>query len=73
MATNPFEDTDGTFSVLVNAEGQYSIWPSFAEIPPGWEETLSGTTRQDCLDHVESTWTDMRPSSLRTPASSTAD
>lgn len=70
MATNPFEDADGTFSVLVNEEGQHSIWPAFAEIPAGWNATLSDASRQECLDHVEATWTDMRPTSLREAAQS---
>ncbi|WP_329533005.1 MbtH family protein [Streptomyces sp. NBC_01450] len=65
MATNPFEDADGTFSVLVNSEGQHSLWPSFAEVPAGWEPTLTDATRQECLAHVDATWTDMRPASLR--------
>jgi MbtH protein len=34
---NPFDDNDGTFLVLVNAEGQHSLWPSFAPVPPGWD------------------------------------
>ena len=35
--TNPFDDESGTFLVLVNHEGQYSLWPAFAEVPEGWE------------------------------------
>lgn len=27
--TNPFDDEDGSFLILVNDEGQYSVWPSF--------------------------------------------
>ncbi|MEU7735437.1 MbtH family protein, partial [Streptomyces griseus] len=30
--TNPFEDEDGTYLVLVNDEGQHSLWPAFAEV-----------------------------------------
>jgi MbtH protein len=62
--TNPFEDSDGTYLVLVNDEGQYSMWPSFAEIPAGWTVAKSEDTRQACLDYVDQTWTDMRPKSL---------
>ena len=28
MSTNPFEDPDATYLVLVNHEGQYSLWPT---------------------------------------------
>ncbi|MFC4051752.1 MULTISPECIES: MbtH family protein [Actinomadura] len=62
--TNPFEDPDGTYLVLVNAEGQYSLWPSFADVPAGWTVAKDAAPRQDCLDHIEENWTDMRPNSL---------
>jgi len=63
-ATNPFEDPDGTYLVLVNDEGQRSLWPEFAEVPAGWTVEHDRDTRQACLDHIERTWTDMRPRSL---------
>ncbi|WP_031075882.1 MbtH family protein [Streptomyces sp. NRRL WC-3742] len=62
--TNPFENPDGRYLVLVNAEGQYSLWPAFAEVPAGWTVALAETDRQSCLDHIEAHWTDMRPLSL---------
>ncbi|MFI2410887.1 MbtH family protein [Streptomyces sp. NPDC018947] len=64
MATNPFEDENGSYLVLVNAEGQHSLWPSFAEVPAGWERVFGEDARQACLDYVERNWTDMRPKSL---------
>ncbi|MFE9674323.1 MbtH family protein [Streptomyces sp. NPDC006259] len=64
MSTNPFDDTEGRFLVLVNDEGQYSLWPSFADVPGGWSVALPENTRQACLDFVESHWTDLRPRSL---------
>ncbi|MFF8234947.1 MbtH family protein [Streptomyces caelestis] len=65
MSTNPFDDPDGTFLVLVNDEGQYSLWPAFAEVPAGWTVALAETDRQSALDHIEKNWTDLRPRSLR--------
>jgi MbtH protein len=62
--TNPFEDTDREFLVLVNEEGQYSLWPATIVVPQGWEPTGPRGNRQVCLDWVEATWTDMRPKSL---------
>jgi MbtH protein len=62
--TNPFEDADGTYVVLVNDEGQHSLWPSFAEVPDGWTVAKAEDTRQACLDYIEANWTDMRPKSL---------
>lgn len=62
--TNPFEDENGTYLVLRNDEGQYSLWPAFAEVPAGWETVHSEASRQECLDYVNEHWTDMRPNSL---------
>ncbi len=63
---DPFEDTTADFRVLVNDEGQYSLWPAFREVPPGWSEGGPAGGRQHCLDWIEAHWTDMRPRSLRT-------
>ncbi|WP_263165047.1 MbtH family protein [Streptomyces sp. SCSIO ZS0520] len=62
--TNPFEDPDGTYHVLVNSEGQHSLWPTFAEVPAGWETALREESRDACLEFIEKNWTDMRPRSL---------
>jgi MbtH protein len=65
--TNPFEDNEektGVFLVLVNDEGQHSLWPQFAAVPGGWNRVFGPGPRADCLDYVEKNWTDMRPKSL---------
>jgi MbtH protein len=62
--TNPFDDENGTFLVLVNEEGQHSLWPSFAEVPDGWTIAHGPGARRECLAYVEENWTDMRPKSL---------
>lgn len=62
--TNPFDEPEGRFLVLVNDEGQYSLWPSFAEVPAGWRVELAETERESALTHIELNWTDMRPKSL---------
>ncbi|MGI9003801.1 MAG: MbtH family protein [Pseudonocardia sp.] len=64
MSTNPFDDENGTFHALVNDEGQYCLWPTFVPVPAGWTVAHGPATRQECLDHVEQNWTDMRPRSL---------
>ena len=65
---NPFDNEDGTFLVLVNDEGQYSLWPSFAAVPDGWRVVLEATDRATAVAHVENGWTDMRPLSLQRQA-----
>ncbi|GAB1640212.1 MbtH family protein [Krasilnikovia sp. MM14-A1259] len=64
MSTNPFDNEDGTFLVLVNDENQHSLWPEFAEVPAGWRCVHGPAGRQECLDYVNENWTDMRPQSL---------
>jgi MbtH protein len=65
MTTNPFEDADGRFTVLVNDEDQHSLWPSYIDVPAGWTVAFGEDTREACLAYVEATWTDLRPRSLR--------
>ncbi|MFI1379975.1 MbtH family protein [Embleya sp. NPDC020886] len=62
--TNPFDDDSGTFLALVNDEGQYSLWPEFLTPPDGWHTEHGPASRAQCLEHIESHWTDMRPRSL---------
>ncbi|MBZ3901366.1 MULTISPECIES: MbtH family protein [Streptomyces] len=62
--SNPFEDPEGTYLVLVNDENQHSLWPDFVDVPAGWRAVHGPGSRQSCLDHVEANWTDMRPRSL---------
>jgi len=64
MSTNPFDDPEGVFLVLVNDEGQHSLWPSFADVPAGWTVVFGEDTRDACLAYVEENWTDLRPRSL---------
>ena len=60
-----FDREDTVFRVVVNDEEQYSIWPDYKAIPAGWREVGVTGKKQECLDHIEQVWTDMRPLSLR--------
>ncbi|MCX5426035.1 MbtH family protein [Streptomyces sp. NBC_00078] len=62
--TNPFENPDGTYRVLVNDEGQHSLWPDFADVPAGWATLFGPEGRAACLEYIEREWTDLRPKSL---------
>ncbi|MFF5566850.1 MbtH family protein [Streptomyces sp. NPDC012623] len=61
---NPFDDPGAEFLVLVNDEGQHSLWPVFADVPGGWDVAHDKDTREACLAYIEENWTDMRPKSL---------
>ncbi len=62
--TNPFEDEDGIYHVLINDEGQHSLWPAFIEVPAGWTIVHDSGSRAACLEFIKQNWTDMRPKSL---------
>ena len=64
IATNPFEDENGIFHVLINEEGQHSLWPSFVDVPDGWTIIHKSDSRAACLEFINRNWTDMRPKSL---------
>jgi MbtH protein len=54
------------FKVVFNEEEQYSVWWADRANPPGWEDEGTDGTRQECLDHIDQVWLDMRPRSVRT-------
>ncbi|MFG2754550.1 MbtH family protein [Streptomyces xanthophaeus] len=62
--SNPFEDDKSQYLVLINAEGQHSLWPAHLAVPAGWDAVHGAETRRSCLEYVEREWTDLRPNSL---------
>jgi MbtH protein len=59
-----FDDIE-TFQVVVNDEGQHSIWPAGRDRPDGWRAEGFTGPRDACLEHIEAVWTDLRPISAR--------
>ena len=62
--SNPFDDDTAQFFVLVNGEGQRSLWPAFADVPDGWTVVYGQEGRERSLAYIKEVWTDMRPKSL---------
>jgi MbtH protein len=58
-------DSNLNYKVLVNHEGQYSIWPAGRENPLGWSDGGKRGSKAECLAYVKEVWIDMRPLSLR--------
>jgi len=58
-------DDSEIYEVVVNAEGQYSIWIADRQLPAGWQAVGTRGSRDACLSHIEDVWTDMRPISVR--------
>jgi MbtH protein len=59
------QDDKRAYIVLTNAEGQYSLWLKEKSVPAGWQYADKEGSKSDCVAHVDSIWTDMRPISLR--------
>ena len=59
------DDSPQSYAVVLNDEEQYSIWPAGRDLPPGWHHGGVTGTKTDCLAHIGTVWTDMRPLSLR--------
>lgn len=53
------------YVVVLNGEEQYSIFLADREVPAGWNVEGFRGSRQECLDHIDLVWTDMRPLSVR--------
>lgn len=53
------------YTVVVNHEEQYSIWPVDKELPLGWKAVGRRGLKDECLAYIKEVWTDMRPLSLR--------
>lgn len=56
-----------SYEVVINQEGQYSIWPANKIVPNGWSTVGTPDTKEACLAFISEMWTDMRPISLRAP------
>ena len=42
-----------TYKVIVDHEGQYSIWPADRETALGWSDAGKTGTRAECLAYIE--------------------
>ncbi|WP_282082591.1 MbtH family protein [Streptomyces tendae] len=58
---SPFENEDDVYVVLLNAEGQHSMWPENIGVPQGWNVVFGPAARTACLAHVEEHWNVLAP------------
>jgi MbtH protein len=63
--SNPFDNQDGRYLVLLNDEEQYSLWPASADVPAGWRVVSGPDSLAAATSYVDEHWVDMRPRSLR--------
>jgi MbtH protein len=65
MPPSDEEEDTRTYTVVINDEEQYSIWPADRENPLGWNDAGKIGTKAECLAYITEVWSDMRPLSLR--------
>ncbi|MER6362732.1 MbtH family NRPS accessory protein [Kitasatospora sp. NPDC001527] len=53
MSGNPFEDGEGDWLVVLNADGHHALWRPFLGLPEGWRTVHRGPDRDGALDYVE--------------------
>lgn len=58
-------ETELQYQVVVNQQGQYSIYLIHKELPVGWETCRFQGSKKQCLAHINSVWIDMRPASVK--------
>jgi MbtH protein len=63
MTQDDAEDTE-IYKVVVNDEGQYSIWRVDMPNPLGWYDADKVGSKAECLAHIDKVWTDMTPRSV---------
>ncbi|MBM5815290.1 MAG: MbtH family NRPS accessory protein [Cyanobacteria bacterium K_Offshore_surface_m2_239] len=53
------------YRVVKNQEGQYALW-SFKLAPPaGWITIHSSNSQEECLEFIDSNWTNIMPNCLQ--------
>jgi MbtH protein len=53
------------YRVVVNEEEQYSILREQAAVPAGWVDAGFVGSEEECVEHVDRVWPDIRPLSIR--------
>jgi MbtH protein len=62
---NPMDEVEVKYQVVLNHEGQYSIWLADEGLPSGWTADGKAGSKEECLQHIAAVWTDLRPASAR--------
>jgi MbtH protein len=59
------DNPETEFTVVINDQEQYSIWPTYRPVPAGWKTVGVTGNKTECLEHINQSWTDQRPRRLR--------
>lgn len=60
--SNPFDDPQGQFCILQNAQSQYSLWPQQCVLPEGWNVVCEPQSQEACQQWLNAHWQTIVPS-----------
>src|SRR5215467_4725074 len=64
MSAAALPNESSRFRVVSNSTGRQALWPAHKTIPPGWQEVLSVSSREECLEWVRRHGCGQRQASL---------
>jgi amino acid adenylation domain-containing protein/thioester reductase-like protein len=61
---DPGELAQDAFTVVVNGQGQHSLWQASVDLPAGWRRRSAVMPRHACLDAIAGAWHAITPASV---------
>ncbi|AFJ46485.1 MbtH family protein [Shimwellia blattae] len=59
--SNPFDDPNGQFYILMNTSGEYSLWPDYCPLPAGWNKVCEPQPQALCVSWLAGHWQALTP------------
>ncbi|MEY8710013.1 invasin [Mangrovibacter phragmitis] len=59
--SNPFDNPQGLFFILCNAQQQYCLWPQQCALPIGWQVACNAQPQADCNTWLNAQWQSLHP------------
>ncbi|WP_313130043.1 MbtH family protein [Pseudescherichia vulneris] len=59
--SNPFDDPEGQFYILQNAQQCYSLWPQQCALPQGWHVVADPQPPSMCHAWLSEQWQNITP------------
>lgn len=59
--SNPFDNQQGQFFILQNAQQQFSLWPQQCALPQGWRVVCQPALQEACNAWLNANWQSLTP------------
>ncbi|KNC92305.1 MbtH family protein [Trabulsiella odontotermitis] len=66
QGSNPFDDPQGQFYILRNAQQQYCLWPQQCALPAGWQAVCEPQSPEQCNAWLAERVTTLNPAHYAT-------